>query len=336
MRIRIRNAFSIASLVALAACAGAPVKPGTTGGTVSAAGATAAAEKALPSAHLANIDTTYNLPVTTGLIGDVLKGDELTMQDGTEIRLIGIGTPIAAFSQRVGNYYGKGALDLARLLCEWKSVRLEYDKQTHDRKGRLLAYVYTADGKMLQEELLKNGFAFAQSFPPNSKFRDKFIALQKTAMAAKKGIWGLKPSDYPRENNVDKYVIEGVRVRKVINGKSVELDDGTIVRYIGIDANDSENRHLAGQVGHAAYIANKKLVEGKELTIEYDVEPKDPRGRDLAYVFVDGKLINEALVREGHAIVAVFPPNVKYLDVLFKAQEQAAKGNLGLWSGKEQ
>lgn len=292
-------------------------------------------KKVLPSERLANVDTEYNAAVTAGQVGDVVKGDELTLRDGTEVRLIGVSTPIAAFSQRQGEYYGKGAIELSKKLAAWKNVRLEYDKQTHDRKGRLLAYAYVGD-KMLQEELLRSGLAFAETFPPNVKYRDKFIALQKEAMKAKKGMWGLKPGDYPKVNEIDKYVIEGVPVKRVINGDSIELDDGTIVRYIGIDAPDSENRHEKGQVGNAAWLANKALVQGKEVTIEYDVEPKDPRGRDLAWVYVNGELVNARMVKDGHAVVSVFPPNVKYLDALFKAQDEAAKANRGLWSGEEQ
>lgn len=294
-----------------------------------------AKKKVLPSERLANTDTEYNAPVTMGQVGDVVKGDELTLRDGTEVRLIGVSTPIAAFSQRQGEYYGKGAIELTKKLAAWKTVRLEYDKQTHDRKGRLLAYAYV-DGKMLQEELLRNGHAFAEAFPPNVKYRDKFIALQKEAMKAKKGMWGLKPGEYPKVNEIDKYVIEGVMVKRAINGDSIELEDGSVVRYIGIDAPDSENRQEKGQVGNAAWLANKALVQGKEVTIEYDVEPKDPRGRDLAWVYVNNELVNARLVKDGHAVVAVFPPNVKYLDALFKAQDEAAKANRGIWSGDDQ
>lgn len=277
----------------------------------------------------------FNFAVTEAIVGDVVKGDELTLQDGTEVRLIGVKSPIAAVSQRQGNYYGKGALELTRQLVEWKRVRLEFDKQTHDPKGRLLAYVYTPEGKLLQEELLRAGHAFASAFPPNVRYHTRFQALQHEAMQAKRGMWGLRVDDYPREHRVEHYRIEGVTA-EVVNGDSIRLDDGTIVRYIGIDAPDSENRKIPGEVGYAAFMANRRWIEGKTLVIEYDVEPKDPHGRDLAYVFVEGKLVNAELVREGHAIVAVFPPNTKYLDWLIAAQDEAAQAKRGLWSGLEQ
>jgi endonuclease YncB( thermonuclease family) len=290
--------------------------------------------KALPSARTANVDTSYNTAVTSAVVGDVIKGDELTLSDGSQVRLIGIRAPIAHVAQRTGNYFGKGAIDMTRELLEWKPVRLEYDKQTHDRRGRLLAYAYTEDGRMLQEELLRAGHAMVTAFPPNVKHHDRFMAAQAEAMQGRRGLWGYDVTQIPRHSNEPKYSIEGAQVKRVINGTSIELDDGTVVRYIGIDAADSENRHLKGQVGHATFAANRALVQGKELVIEYDVDTIDPRGRDLAYVYADGVMINAELVRQGHAIVAVFPPNVKHINMMLEAQAEAAREQRGLWSAK--
>ena len=52
-----------------------------------------------------------------------------------------------------------------------------------------------------------------------------------------------------------------------------------------------------------------------------DAEEEDDYGRLLAYVYrSDGSMFNEALVREGYAQVATFPPNIRYLDRFAKAQ----------------
>ncbi len=56
-------------------------------------------------------------------------------------------------------------------------------------------------------------------------------------------------------------------------------------------------------------------------------------GRALGYIFVDGMLLQETLVREGLARVAyVKEPNTKHLSELEKAQEQAKSESLGIWS----
>jgi endonuclease YncB( thermonuclease family) len=85
-------------------------------------------------------------------------------------------------------------------------------------------------------------------------------------------------------------------------------------------------------VGNTAYVLNKQLVTGKELKIEYDVETKDPRGRDLAWVWVGETLVNAEIVKGGEAWVSIFPPNVKYMHVLYKAQDEAAKAKKGIWT----
>lgn len=79
---------------------------------------------------------------------------------------------------------------------------------------------------------------------------------------------------------------------------------------------------------------NHCWVAQQKIEIEYDVGPKtDKYGRDLAYVFVDGKLVNEILVREGLAKVAyVYPPNTKYLERLQAAEALAKQERLGIWS----
>jgi micrococcal nuclease len=52
----------------------------------------------------------------------------------------------------------------------------------------------------------------------------------------------------------------------------------------------------------------------------------------LAYVWLkDGRMLNEVLVREGMAQVYTIPPNVKYQDVLLKAQRQAREEGKGFW-----
>lgn len=53
----------------------------------------------------------------------------------------------------------------------------------------------------------------------------------------------------------------------------------------------------------------------------------------MRYVYRgDGQMLNEVLVREGFAVVARYPPNLKYLDRLEAAEAGAAEAGRGLWS----
>jgi micrococcal nuclease len=86
----------------------------------------------------------------------------------------------------------------------WK-VGLEYDVVKRDKYGRLLAYVWTQNGKMANAEMLRDGYAVLFTFPPNVKHVEVLRAAQKGARVKKLVIWGEKglrqmPVDYRREH----------------------------------------------------------------------------------------------------------------------------------------
>ncbi len=105
------------------------------------------------------------------------------------------------------------------------------------------------------------------------------------------------------------------------------------VRYIGI--NTPETKHPTKGVEHfgkEASEANRKLVDGKTINLEFDVEQRDRYGRLLAYVFLkDGTFVNAWLVEHGFAQVMTVPPNVKYQELFLKLQREARKTGRGLW-----
>ena len=123
------------------------------------------------------------------------------------------------------------------------------------------------------------------------------------------------------------------KVVRVVDGDTIVLDSGEKVRYIGV--NTPELHHPQKGVecfGKEAYERNKILVEGKVVQLQKDVSETDRYGRLLRYVWVDGTLVNESLVREGYAFAASFPPDIamqKYFEV---AQQTARENRTGLWS----
>ncbi|MDI3543444.1 MAG: micrococcal nuclease [Candidatus Atribacteria bacterium] len=122
-------------------------------------------------------------------------------------------------------------------------------------------------------------------------------------------------------------------VTRVIDGDTIELANGEKVRYIGIDT--PELHHPQKDVEYyaqEAYEANRKLVEGKRVRLELDVEERDRYGRILAYVYVDDLMVNEWLVANGYARVATFPPNVKYAERFLQLEREARQAKVGLWA----
>ena len=131
------------------------------------------------------------------------------------------------------------------------------------------------------------------------------------------------------------------RVRKIVDGDTIELAGGERVRYIGIDTPETMKRTAGGWIpvsepwGKEAKEFNRNLVEGKKVILEFDVTKRDKYGRLLAYVYVEDVMVNLALVTEGLAKVYTFPPNVKYYDQFLSAQKEAQSEGRGMWSGEE-
>lgn len=126
-------------------------------------------------------------------------------------------------------------------------------------------------------------------------------------------------------------------VHSIVDGDTVELTVGKKVRYTGIDTPETMQRTGSGWVfapeafGLAAKDYNRHRVMGKAVRLEFDVDKQDKYGRWLAYVFIDGSMVNLELVKEGYATVYTFPPNLKYYDKLLAAQEEARILKKGLW-----
>ena len=123
------------------------------------------------------------------------------------------------------------------------------------------------------------------------------------------------------------------KVRWVVDGDTIVLEDGRHVRYLGI--NTPETRHEdrpAAPFGNAARHTNRQLVEKRMVRLEFDRERRDRYGRWLAHVYRrDGLWVNQALVSRGLAIYLYTPKNTRHGQKLLDAQRQAMQSRLGLW-----
>lgn len=141
------------------------------------------------------------------------------------------------------------------------------------------------------------------------------------------------------------------RIVQVMDGDTVRLDDGRVVRLLGIDAPESsENRKLQNdlremgirvrpavltEMGKAAAIYVKRLAEGRRCWLEYENERKDIYGRALAYVHLDnGVILNESLLADGYA-KAYLKTSFKYKKRYVLLQNGARLNRRGLWRMEE-
>ncbi len=120
------------------------------------------------------------------------------------------------------------------------------------------------------------------------------------------------------------------KVERVVDGDTFIIDMNGIrerVRLIGLDAPESVHPDESKNTdeGRLASEFAKEMLEGKMVTLEFDVQERDKYGRILAYVYLEDEMFNKILIREGHAQAVTYPPNVKYQDEFRKIQKE--RGN---------
>lgn len=142
-----------------------------------------------------------------GSLVSIVDGDTIRASisgSNQTIRLIGIDTPESRYSSKakrdskrsgkdLASIYelGKKSTDFLRtLVAPGDRVYLEYDAEKRETRGsRLLAYVYLESGVMLNEVLVRSGYALPYTVPPNIKYEDKFVRAAKDAREMRVGLW---------------------------------------------------------------------------------------------------------------------------------------------------
>jgi micrococcal nuclease len=125
-----------------------------------------------------------------------------------------------------------------------------------------------------------------------------------------------------------------VKVVAVLDGDTIVISGGDKVRYAGL--NTPETHHpdkLPEYCGQEAFEANRRLVAGKAVRLEFDERRRDQYGRLLAYVHVDSLFVNAELIRQGYAQVSTYKENQRYHAEFGRLQQGAIAARRGLWGG---
>ncbi len=117
-----------------------------------------------------------------------------------------------------------------------------------------------------------------------------------------------------------------MKVDRAISGHSIKLESDERVNYAGI-----RTPYKHEPFHEEARKRNAELIDGRTVRVRYDVRERDRKNRLLAYVSVDGQLVNETLVREGLAYVRLTPGTKRYSEKLLSAQADAQKRKRGIW-----
>jgi micrococcal nuclease len=105
------------------------------------------------------------------------------------IRMIGVDTPETVHPNRPVEAFGKEASEFTRTELLGAPVRLAFDWDLRDRYGRLLAYIYTAEGRCFNACLISEGYGHAYTRFA-FQFMDEFRDLEQEARREKRGLWG--------------------------------------------------------------------------------------------------------------------------------------------------
>ena len=126
---------------------------------------------------------------------------------------------------------------------------------------------------------------------------------------------------------------EAVSVKRVIDGDTLLLTNGEKVRLIGVDTPETKHPQKPVQrFGQEAYLFTKRMVEGKEVRLDYDWQRRDKYGRLLAYVYLlDGTFLNAEIIKQGFGFAYTRFP-FKYLEEFRKYEREARENKRGLWN----
>lgn len=137
----------------------------------------------------------------------IVDGDTLYCSNSSgneeKVRLIGIDAPESSTNpkttkdaERTGESIEiieelgkKSEAFVESLLPVGKEVRLELDVQVRDKYGRTLAYVYLPDGTMLNELIVRKGYAHVMTIPPDVRYQELFLEAERDAKENKRGLW---------------------------------------------------------------------------------------------------------------------------------------------------
>src|SRR6476659_4553704 len=131
-------------------------------------------------------------PPAEATVSRVVDGDTVWVRAGSrslDVRLLGIDTPETVDPDRPVGCFGPEASAYTKHLLTGRSVTLVYDRELHDRYGRLLAYIYLG-GKFVNAALVELGYARTMSIPPNTAHAGELASLERRAALDGRGLWG--------------------------------------------------------------------------------------------------------------------------------------------------
>ena len=143
-----------------------------------------------------------------------------------------------------------------------------------------------------------------------------------------------------RQKTIDGQKIEKQKVLRVIDGDTLELADGSRVRFLNMDTPETVKKDTAVMCyGKEASNYTKSRLSDKVVNLTIDKEGVDQYGRQLRFVFLDGvdttkieNSFNAEMVKKGFARARMYSPNTTYKKDFETWQKQAQDQKIGVWN----
>jgi len=132
--------------------------------------------------------STNSAQTSTEKVVRIIDGDTFEINGGIKVRLIGIDTPEMKNQNKTIDCFAQESKRKLETMIGGKEVVLVKDISETDKYGRLLRYVYLGN-EMVNDTLVKEGYARISTFPPDVKFKDQFLADERQAREANFGLW---------------------------------------------------------------------------------------------------------------------------------------------------
>lgn len=137
----------------------------------------------------------------------------------------------------------------------------------------------------------------------------------------------LKRYDYS-ESEISK-TING-KVKEVIDGGTILLENGEVVKYIGVELPEDNSKYF-----DEALNFNKLIIDKKPIKLQFDIQGRDSHGNLLAYVYVGGMFVNAEIIKHGFARFIPHHKNNQHQELFAVLESEAIRHKKGVWSGGE-
>lgn len=128
------------------------------------------------------------------MVTNVADGDTIEVSLGgavERVRLIGVDTPETSHPSRPVECFGREAAAFTREMLSGQTVLLESDpsQDNRDRFNRLLRFVWLPDGRLVNYEIIAQGYGFEYTFRTPYRYQAQFKAAERAAREAQAGLW---------------------------------------------------------------------------------------------------------------------------------------------------